>query len=223
MTTGEQSGSSKSEIVDLQNPNSKCKDWANYPLVGLYDATGQVIGNHVYICGGYIWTHGHRSNCYKIGPESAVALPSLSNVRDDAASGVFNNALFVTGGDRSGYLNATEYISEDKQQNGVSMPVKVENHCVIQVNLNEILVTGGNGANGPRKDTYFFKNDLQQWEKGPQMAISRYFHGCGSFYLKSKLVLIVAGGQTVNSVEFLLPNETEPKWIAGTNLFTNDF
>ena len=103
------------------------------------------------------------------------------------------------------------------------MPVNLEHHCVIQVNLNEILVTGGVGAN--QKDTFFFKNDLQQWEKGPQMAKTRYRHGCGSFYLKNKLVLIVASDKSGDerSVEFLLPNEIEPKWIAGTNLFTDNF
>ena len=54
VTTGEQSGSSKSEIVDLQNPNLKCKDWANYPFDRLYYATGQVIGNYAFICGFFI-------------------------------------------------------------------------------------------------------------------------------------------------------------------------
>ena len=71
---------------------------------------------------------------------------------------------------------------------------------------------------GHQKGTYSFKNDEQQWKKGPQMAKTRHYHGCGAFTLQNKLVLIVAGDVSSSnrkSVELLLPNENEPKWIAG--------
>ena len=67
-------------------------------------------------------------------------------------------------------------------------------------------------------ETYFFDNEVQQWNNGPQMAIPRYNHGCGYFNLENKLVLIVAGnGDTTysKSVEFLDLSDAEPSWIAG--------
>ena len=49
------------------------------------------------------------------------------------------------------------------------------------------------------------------------MARTRYYHGCGAFTIQNKLVLIVVGDNYRNkkSVEFLLRNTSEPKWIAG--------
>ena len=137
------SSSTNSEIIDLENPNSKCKNWANYPInIGM--ATGQVIGSNVIICGGQ-WSGSYKSNCYKLGPKSAVSLPNLSIARSSSSSGVFNSALFVTGGNDK-FLNlysTTDYISINERQTGVSMPIKLSAHCVIQVNANEILLTGG--------------------------------------------------------------------------------
>ena len=73
-----------------------------------------------------------------------------------------------------------------------------------------------------QKDTYFFKNDVQQWKKGPPMAKTRRYHGCGAFTLQNQLVLVVAGDRSstnIKSVEFLLPNTSELTWIAGKKLF----
>ena len=147
MTTGSGSSDTNSQIIDLQNPYSKCENWANFPIQ-IVQATGQVIGTDVIICGG-AWPGMYTSNCYKLGPESVVSLPNLSTAKSSSSSGVFNNALFVTGGNdgsggSGGYFSTTEYISENERQDGVSMPIKVDTHCVIQVNENEILLTGGN-------------------------------------------------------------------------------
>ena len=69
-----------------------------------------------------------------------------------------------------------------------------------------------------QRDTFYFDNNLQQWKKGPLMAKARGSHGCGSFLVENKLVLIVAGSQSSDfqtSVEFLVPSDNEPKWITG--------
>ena len=73
-------------------------------------------------------------------------------------------------------------------------------------------------SSGYQGETYFFQNDLKQWKEGPQMIKSRGYHGCGSFDLEDQQVLIVVGdyrSSNRRSVEFLMPNEAEPKWIAG--------
>ena len=55
------------------------------------------------------------------------------------------------------------------------------------------------------------------------MAKTRYYHGCGKFTMENKLVLIVAGDNYPNykSVEFLVPSDNEPKWIAGKKSFVH--
>ena len=58
------------------------------------------------------------------------------------------------------------------------------------------------------------------------MNHKRSSHGCGSFNLGDEKVLIVAGNylqKSGKSVEFLVPNENEPKWIEGELLITKQF
>ena len=145
VTSGDLSGNSQTEIVDLKNPNMKCKDWANHPHDRVYDVAGQLIGDSVTICGGRnAATNGYINNCYKIGQKSVDSLPNLSTKKGHISSAVFNNSLFVMGGYGSTYFDTTDYISENKQQIGPSMPIKSYGHCTIQINENEILLTGGN-------------------------------------------------------------------------------
>ena len=132
----------KSEIIDLVNPNNKCDDWKDYPIF-VEGATGQIIGKTVTICGGMptiqwpFWPV--EKKCFEIGPYSAKALPDLVTPTSEASSGILNNSLFIAGGNEyheyydwnpfprqkrggSFYLmvtNRTELISEYKQMNGV--------------------------------------------------------------------------------------------------------
>ena len=45
------------------------------------------------------------------------------------------------------------------------------------------------------------------------MITSRYYHACGKFKMGDQMVLIVAGGYNLDSVEFFPLNETN--WITG--------
>ena len=63
-------------------------------------------------------------------------------------------------------------------------------------------------------DTYYYNNDVQQWEKGPDMNIGRALHGCGSFTLMGTTVFAVAGGWTTQSTEFL-EHKPGSQWVQG--------
>ena len=140
--TGSGPDSTKSEIIDLADPNAKCKPWADYPLA-VNSSVGQMIGDKVVICGGY-GSKGPVDKCYKVGPESVEAMPNLSTPKYYSSGGVLNESLVVTGGfEGKKQLDKTEYISGREQQNGVNIPMKSRNHCVIQVNEDELLHTGG--------------------------------------------------------------------------------
>ena len=134
----------KSEIIDLLNSNSTCKNWVDYPI-DVRMASGQIVDNQPLICGGRKDTFGFDdvADCYKIGPQSAVPSKSLATARGFSSAGVFNNELFIVGGYGNGTLSSTEYISENNQTNGVDAPIKALGHCVIQINAKEILLTGG--------------------------------------------------------------------------------
>ena len=109
-------------------------------------AAGQMVDGYPYICGGRRNLNDNfEDKCYKITPQSAFPLSSLATARAYSSAAVFNNALFITGGYHSlyGVLNSTEYISESNQQNGPDVPIETHSHCVIQINANEILLTGG--------------------------------------------------------------------------------
>ena len=140
VTTGLESGSTKSEIIDLANPKSTCKNWVDYPL-DLDVASGQIIDKYPHICGGD--RGNYKNHCYKMTPKSAISLPSLATRRGWSSSAVFNSSLFVVGGISNGHLSSTEYISKTKQRYGPNAPIKGYGHCIIQINDNEILLTGG--------------------------------------------------------------------------------
>ena len=144
MTTGYGSNSAKSEIINLLNPRSTCKNWIDYPI-RVYKATGQFIDNDAWICGGWLVYDDirHSGSCFKLGQKSAIPLPNLANPRGSCSAGVFNNSLFITGGSDGSTLRTTEYVAENSQKNGVALPESIYDHCTIQVTANEILLTGG--------------------------------------------------------------------------------
>ena len=115
----------------------------------LNGAAGQMVNKYPIICGGMNMIDYSKitktKKCYKITPQKAISLPGLATARDSSSAGVFNNAIYIVGGEDGGWqsLRSTEYISENNQQHGSNAPVKVNNHCIIQINANEILLTGG--------------------------------------------------------------------------------
>ena len=47
------------------------------------------------------------------------------------------------------------------------------------------------------------------------MLEARDNHGCGSFSVKDTQVIVVAGGFTTNTVEFLFQDDENASWITG--------
>ena len=143
VTTGK--GNSDTEIIDLLNPNSICKNWANYPY-DVFAAVGQIVDSYPFICGGFDDDEFHQE-CYKITNNSVVSLPN-ANLRSHSSAGVFKDTLFIAGGygkigDGYGLLSSTDYISESSLESRTDTPMIVFGHCVININDNEILLTGG--------------------------------------------------------------------------------
>ena len=98
VTSGRGSESQTTEIIDLKNPNSKCKPWQEYPL-NVYASFGQDVDGSAIICGGVdTTTYEVMSNCYHLQPNNVTLIPSLKTPSSHTAVGVLDNSLFVVGG-----------------------------------------------------------------------------------------------------------------------------
>ena len=77
-----------------------CNNWPNLPI-GVWYATGGLIGDTVIICGGYD-SGLYVDECYSLTSEKATLVTHMSVVRFAATSIVLNdNTLWVTGPQKS--------------------------------------------------------------------------------------------------------------------------
>ena len=115
--------------------------------------------------------------------------------RYDTSSFTFGGEFWIAGG-----YNGTSRLStiEIRDKNGfwnissVELPVKVHSHCIVSLNENQILLTGGsldNGAILPTTHLYDRRNN--SWERKADMAGPLQQHSCS---LLEEGKVLVAGG-----------------------------
>ena len=100
ITNGQNHGGTTTgtEIMDLTiKGNSECKNWADFPK-DIFGAVGGFVGNEVIICGGYDQNYSPTDECYSFNEQSAKVVTHTSITRAGAASIVFGNKLWITGG-----------------------------------------------------------------------------------------------------------------------------
>ena len=154
--------------------------------------------------------------------------------------GVWYTGGFTSDRNSSGRPSAsTELISMNGTQSFVDLPKKLTSHCVIKINEDLALVTGGRTVNPEddsefmpyfEKGTHFFSFSSQEWMTGPDLLHGREDHSCASFRMGEETILVVAGGRKVDeedptkkrmidTVEFLSLQNLEQGWIAGLYFF----
>ena len=75
-----------------------CKDWPKFPI-GVFGATGGLIGDTVIICGGQKFGFASSDECYSLTSQKATLATHMSVARGFPTSIVINdNTLWVTGG-----------------------------------------------------------------------------------------------------------------------------
>ena len=75
-----------------------CNNWPHLPI-GVWYATGGLIGDNVIICGGEDSDWNYVDECYSLTSEKATLVTHMSVGRRYAASIVLHdNTLWVTGG-----------------------------------------------------------------------------------------------------------------------------
>ena len=118
-------------------------------------------------------------------------------------------------------MNRVEFSTFEQSIQGSDMPTGIYGHCIIKLNDNEALLTGGRNNSGRTRDTWYFTYDSKTWRQGPSLIEGRSYHGCGKFTIGNTTVLVVAGGFEESLVEFLVLNQPIPEWELGKEFKMN--
>ena len=95
-------------------------------------------------------------------------------------------------GNCSTLLKSTELISLESTEPFVDMPKSLKSHCIIKINEDLAMVTGGRTVSDEdpsrmapyfEKNTHFFSFSNQRWFPGPDLSIGRYDHACSTFLI----------------------------------------
>jgi hypothetical protein len=213
------------EVINLASSASTCKNPPNFPAT-VYAAIGGLgfKGNPI-ICGGI--QNGVRSNkCYSLENNKWVSSASMNSVRVAAAAAQLKDGkLLVTGGyDGSGsHLNSAEMLTEEGWESNIpSLPVTIQDHCMITVNSTTEMAIGGWQNNQRSGKTFYFTLGEESWTEGPELKNERRSHSCGKIRRNKesqKMSIIVAGGwdgSSLSSVEIL--DEGSNEWQTGPEL-----
>ena len=142
----------KSEVIDLVNPTKSCQSWADHPT-GTWFAAGALVDSQVILCGGDAPDDQLSNDCHLITPASSEAIVSLIVGSRNSAATVINGKVLVAGGLAGGVgingIKRTTLISTDQASPGPDLPYPVYHHCIIKINNEDILLTGGSGTQVP--------------------------------------------------------------------------
>ena len=228
------------------NPNliGNCTVHFNENIFGNRNYYGVLDNDQAVICG---TLHGICFTPESLKSENPQPIGNLDTLRNNAGHIVVNNSLlWITGGytPKMGKWSATtEFFSlensfQDSQvQEGPDLPKKLESHCMLEIDHDQIMITGGLDMTDGLKDlarpishysakatsnTFVYDFLKSEWSPGPSMGTSRYNHGCATIKFSDLKAHIVAGGisnskSTLASVELLLsePNAPMSIWIIG--------
>jgi hypothetical protein len=147
----------------------------------------------------------------------------MNSVRYEAAAAQLREGkLLITGGYNGKYLNSAEMFSKEKSS-VPSLPVSIEEHCMVTVNLTTVMVIGGfqNGQDSAK--TFYLTLGEDRWTEGPELKNQRRDHSCGLIRKNKEnkdMSIIVVGGQNkspyMSSVEIL--DEGSQEWRTGPEL-----
>ena len=143
----------KSEVIDLVNPTKSCQSWADHPT-GTWFAAGALVDSQVIICGGDNPGEQLSFDCHLITQATSEAIVSLNVGSRNSAATEINGKVLVAGGYAGGVddlygIKSTELISHDQASPGPDLPYPVYHHCIIKINDEDILLTGGDGTQVP--------------------------------------------------------------------------
>ena len=232
ITTGYPSYSSKkTEVIDLENSNIKCKDLNEFPME-IFLGVGAKLASMPIICGGLFYdafTIEHSSDQCLIYTESGWQhFVTMIDRRIDAAGIIYDNAFHIFGGydqDENTILQSSEIINEDgSSTEGPQLPIPIFFHAIASINSTVSIITGGEtNTNSYTNQTWYFNHAKQEFTPGPDLLVGRYVHASATITdqeTKDRIVVVAGGynGSFLDSTEIFLNGE----WVAGKNHKSSD-
>ncbi len=213
------------EVINLESSQTTCDNPPNFPVAINYAIGGLGFKENPIICGGL--QNGFSSlKCFSLENNEWVSSDSMNSVRYYAAAiQLQDGKLLVTGGwNRSTKFNSAEMLTEEGWKNNIpSLPVTIDEHCMVTVNSTTVMVIGG-GQNGEYSGkTFYFTFEEESWTEGSALKYKRDRHSCGKIRSDNEsqeMSIIVAGGYDgssyLPSVEIL--DEGSNEWHTGPEL-----
>ena len=171
------------EILDLENPNAKCRTIAPYPLDISGAAADLGLEGQPIICGGKN-DAGIKQQCFTLG-SGWEPKPGMISPLVDAQIASWpqpGNAfhLVLTGGYNGERVNQMAVLtSKEWMLLPASLPEAVSAHCMVMMNSTSLIVIGGwTNSLKKTKDTFIFHSWNHKWTKGSPLNLGRSSHSC---------------------------------------------
>ena len=196
MVVGYDGGKKTVEMIDFEDPENSCTFQEDFPI-SVSEGMGQLTPNGLFYCGGY--SSGSVSKrCFKFEQTKFVdAEFSLTKIRYLAASVLYEDSFVVIGGYSNHYLSDLEVVPENQAITFPNLTYAVYKSCAV-VYKNDIIVTGGYRTSDKMQIISSSKVEVKSLKR------ARSSHGCITFRLKQKDILVLAGGVSEKSTEFVL-------------------
>merc|ERR1711953_1144321 len=209
VATGYGSVGQITEIIDVEDSSFSCT-LSQFPT-RVYSATGGLVGDTPLICGGTIYSgYGERQflkSCYSLKEDGSWKLESnLNTGRNSAANGevIINNILVIAGGFNGTKLATIEVVAPNTRSETlpIRLPVAMSGSCIVPWDTNTFLIIGGSSGRY-RTQTYFSHMANNTYTNGPSLLTARSFFGCHTMKINGEDFIIVAGGGSFKSTEYL--------------------
>ena len=187
------------EIIDLEDPSFTCSKVNKFPIDKYY-ATGGLVGQTPFICGG---TSGYSRACYTllengVWKEDKTAVLNTGRNRAAYGSVIINGKLVLASGlGSSGRVSSIEVVAPNTRSRtlSINVPVAVTRACIVLWDANTFLLIGGSDSqSSSRRETYLINIDNNTISNGPKLLRGRYRHGCQKVTVNGESFIIVAGG-----------------------------
>ena len=190
------------EMIDLEDPENSCTFQEDFPIsVSL--GMGQLTPNGLFYCGGYSSGLGSKK-CFKFEKTKFVdAEFSLTKPRYGASSVLYEDNFVVIGGKESFYnfFSDLEVVPENQTMSFPNLTYAVRESCAV-VYKKDIIVTGGWTSGSKKTDKMQIISSSKVEVKS--LNRTRYRHGCTTFRVQQKDILVIAGGYKEKSTDFVL-------------------
>ena len=156
------------EVLNLDLTNA-CNEITIKDVSAINGAIGGLLNENPFICGGYIPSLGSYSkSCYKLNENSFILDSTLEFNKGIGFSGYaqYKDKLLITGGVSGGTFQAEDMLNDilvltsDGFQVIGDLKYEIRDHCMVQIDENTFMLTGGKTIGVELSDEYLHKTTV---------------------------------------------------------------